>query len=123
MVVARLPDGISADDLIGAGTSGAIALHPTERIVIKFPHTPEDDDLQTDQRCKFEAEAYERLEASGRPSSILRYIGRYEDDRVQGILLEYAPHGSLTHFLKSSKPNNELRMRWSLQGMRRLPTL
>ncbi|KAL3265063.1 hypothetical protein ABHI18_000187 [Aspergillus niger] len=88
----QLPPGIDPDDMIGQGSSGIAALDPKTKHIIKFPFN--EDEARA--ACDREKEIYERLERSPlpRPSSLLKYYG----PRDQGILLEYAKHGTLRRY-------------------------
>jgi hypothetical protein len=68
-----LPAGIHAEDLVGYGTSGAVALYPNTNTVIKFAHSGEgeDDILDTRPRWQREKEAYERLATPDQPLDLL----------------------------------------------------
>lgn len=110
------PAGIYAENHIGYGTSGAVALYPNTNTVIKFPHSAEgeDDILGSRTRCQREKEVYERLAAPGRPATILTYLGPSSDGR--GILLEYAENGTVEGYLAKKRPSEELSLRWSRQA-------
>ncbi|EHA18456.1 hypothetical protein CBS63078_4938 [Aspergillus niger] len=88
----QFPPGIDPDDMIGQGSSGIAALDPKTKHIIKFPFN--EDEARA--ACDREKEIYERLERSPlpRPSSLLKYYG----PRDQGILLEYAKHGTLRRY-------------------------
>jgi serine/threonine protein kinase len=110
------PAGIHAENVVGFGTSGMVALYPNTDTVIKFPHSAEgeDDILGTRPRCQREKEAYERLATPGRPTTILTYLGPSSDNR--GILLEYAENGTIEEYLQKRKPPEEIVLRWSRQA-------
>lgn len=114
------PAGIYAENHIGYGTSGAVALYPNTNTVIKFPHSAEgeDDILGSRTRCRREKEVYERLAAPGRPATILTYLGPSSDGR--GILLEYAGNGTVEGYLAKKRPSEELSLRWSRQAVEAL---
>jgi serine/threonine protein kinase len=112
----RQPAGIHAQNHVGYGTSGTVALYPNTNTVIKFPHSAEgeDDIFGTRTRCQREKEVYERLAAPGRPATILTYLGPSSDGR--GILLEYAENGTVEDYLAKKRPPEELSLRWSRQA-------
>jgi hypothetical protein len=110
------PAGIHTEDLVGYGTSGAVALYPNTNTVIRFAHSDEgeDDILGTRPRCQREKEAYERLATPDRPTTISKYLGPSSDGR--GILLEYAENGTVEKYLQRRKPLEEMSLRWSRQA-------
>ncbi len=110
------PAGIRAEDHVGYGTSGTVALYPDTNTVVKFPHSAagEDDILGARPRCQREKEAYERLATPGRPTTILTYLGPSLDDR--GILLEYAENGNVEEYLQRRKPLEGVLLHWSRQA-------
>ena len=116
LVVMRQPAGIYAQNHVGYGTSGTVALYPNTNTVIKFPHSAEgeDDIFGTRARCQREKEAYERLATPDRPATILTYLGPSSDGR--GILLEYAEKGTVEDYLAKKRPPEELSLRWSRQA-------
>lgn len=118
MSTLTLPEGIDCENLIGAGTSGLAALDPESGFVIKFPlGSPGDDKDRTIIRCQRETQAYEKLEACGRPESLLQYYGPYEDSYIKGICLQYASKGSISHYFKrNALPSEQVRLRWARQG-------
>ena len=98
LLPAPLPLGVNASNLIGAGSSGVVAIYPGNQIVIKIPLVlAAYDGVLCRQRCERERQAYERLTAAplDQPATLLRYLGPMGD----GILLEYAEGGSLETFL------------------------
>ena len=116
MPLLALPDGISSGDLLGAGTSGVIALDPTTKRVIKFPAaSPGDDEERTIPRCEREAQSYEKLQVADRPPSLLEYYGPYCGKSVNGIWLEYAPNGTVSQMFGSLRPGEHLRLLWAVQ--------
>jgi serine/threonine protein kinase len=111
--ILNLPPGISSRDFIGGGTSGVAALIPGTTTVLKFPHGDEDEC----ERCDREAEVYEHIKSSPDhcPTSLLRYRGRNE----YGILLEYADHGPVRHYLRkptTQPPEVAVILRWASQA-------
>jgi len=108
--ILKLPPAISAEHLIGGGTTGIVALLPGQT-VIKFPHGEPDDIV----RLRKEGDVYERFQnAKRRPRSLLQYRGRTKD----GILLEYAERGSVRDYLQSvsSSPSPALLLHWAEQA-------
>lgn len=94
----------------------ARCLYPNTITVIKFPHSAEGeaDILSSRPRCQREKEAYERLAAPGRPTTILTYLGPSLDGR--GILLECVENGIVEEYLRRKEPPEELVLRWSRQA-------
>ncbi|WEW61811.1 hypothetical protein PRK78_007307 [Emydomyces testavorans] len=108
--VLSMPSGISADNIIGAGTSGICFRYPGTNKVIKIPLTDDEEG----ERCRIEAKVYERIQnLPDRPSSILGYYGR----TPYGIELAYASHGSIRQYRKNGgRFPNELLYRWAEQA-------
>jgi hypothetical protein len=61
LVAMPQPAGIHAENVVGFGTSGMVALYPNTNTVIKFPHSAEgeDDILGMRPRCQRENKAYD----------------------------------------------------------------
>ncbi|PWY94543.1 kinase-like protein [Aspergillus sclerotioniger CBS 115572] len=105
------PPGITNNDIKGFGSSALAALDPTTNLIIKFPFVTTES-----TKCDHEREIYERLERSShpRPPSILNFHGT----TPHGILLEYAPHRTLRHYLRDLDTPAPISMilRWADQA-------
>jgi serine/threonine protein kinase len=101
----KIPTGLNVKDIIAWGTSGLVFLDSASQIVIKSPHSEEDE-----AAIEIERDIYERFRQQGGHEGLLQYFGPFET----GIRLEFAQnHGLLPYIRKhESDISLEQRLRW-----------
>ncbi|KAI9809664.1 MAG: hypothetical protein M1825_000096 [Sarcosagium campestre] len=78
----RHPSGFSLKDMLNTGCFGMVYLEKGSQTVIKSPHSEE-----YNKHVAIERRIYERIEACGGHSSLLRFHGTYDETAIR---LEYA---------------------------------